>query len=136
MSASIYVSGDNDGNGHGDDDGGGYGHGGLRLWSRSGSGPRVGIGATKGGAVTLDTSHLEMSALNIFASANKRLMSVTPDTSHSPIAPCVPADQSPFCDSSRHAFTALWSTSLDLGSNFEAVEQPASDIVPHPNPYT
>ena len=78
----VCVSGDNDGNGYGDDDGGGYGHGGLRLWSRSGSGPRVGIGATKGGAVTLDTSHLEMSALKDDAEKNISSMLVTLDTSH------------------------------------------------------
>ena len=108
----VCVSGDNDGNGHGDDDGGGYGHSGLRLWSRSGSGPRVGIGATKGGAVTLDTSHLEMSALNILASENKRLMSVTPDTSHSPIAPCFRQSNLLFVTVqgmlSRHFGAPLW----------------------------
>ena len=39
-------------------------------------------------SVILDTSHFEISPLNDAALENKRLVSVTRDTSHSPIGPC------------------------------------------------
>ena len=44
-------------------------------------------------------------------------MSVTPETSHSPISPCGPLEQSPSGDSSRHALNAPQSSSLDCGEN-------------------
>ena len=51
--------------------------------------------------VTPDTSHLEMSPLKLFASGttfpfalNNLLMSVTAETSHDPIGPCGPFEQS------------------------------------------
>ena len=43
-------------------------------------------------------------------------MSVTRDTSHSPIGPCGPWEQPPLGDSSRHAFTAMLSSVLDCGA--------------------
>ena len=45
------------------------------------------------------------------------LISVTLDTSHCPIGPCVPLEQSPFGNSLRHAFTAVLSSALDRGKN-------------------
>ena len=44
-------------------------------------------------------------------------MSVTLETSHSPINPCRPLVQSPFQDKSRHASTVLLSSGLDCGEN-------------------
>ena len=44
-------------------------------------------------------------------------MSVILDTSHSPIGPCGPLEQSPFGDSLRHASTALLSCTFDSGKN-------------------
>ena len=70
---------------------------------------------------TLDTSHFEMSALKdlalfkVLASSNILSMSVTRDTSHSPIGPCGPLGQSPFGDKFRHVRTALLSSALDCG---------------------
>ena len=65
--------------------------------------------------VTLDTSHFEMSPLNDFAEANMSNMSATPETSHDPIGPCEPLEQSespPF----RHALMAVWSCAFDFGA--------------------
>ena len=67
--------------------------------------------------VTLDTSHLEMSQLNIDASEKIPAMSVIVDTFHSPIGPCVSSEQSPFGDSCRHAPTAVLSTAFDAAKN-------------------
>ena len=39
------------------------------------------------------------------------------DTSHSPIVPCGPLEQSPFGDNFRHALTALLSSGLVSGEN-------------------
>ena len=44
-------------------------------------------------------------------------MSVTRDTSHSPMGPCGPVEQSPSGDSFRHSRTALLSSNLDSGEN-------------------
>ena len=44
-------------------------------------------------------------------------MSVTRDTSHSPIRPWGPFGQSPFGDSLRYVSTAFLSTALDCGEN-------------------
>ena len=44
-------------------------------------------------------------------------MSVILDTSHSPIGPCGPLEQSPFGDSLRHASTALLSCTFDSDKN-------------------
>ena len=68
-------------------------------------------------SVTLDTSHLDMSPMNLFAPGttsrlNNRLMSVTADTSQDPIGPCGPLEQSG--DSFRHSAMAAWSSALAL----------------------
>ena len=65
--------------------------------------------------VTLDTSHLEISPVNLFdagtASAlNNQLISVTADTFHEPIAPCGPLEQS--VDTFRHSLMAAWSSAF------------------------
>ena len=44
-------------------------------------------------------------------------MSVTRDTSHSPIGPCGPSEQSPLGDTLRHALRALSSSALEGGEN-------------------
>ena len=44
-------------------------------------------------------------------------MSVTLDTSHSPIGPCGPLEQPPFGNSFRHVSIALTSCNLDSGEN-------------------
>ena len=74
-------------------------------------------------SVTLDTSHLERSPLNLsapgtrllLASKNNWLMSVTAETSHDPIGPCGPLEQS--VDSLRHSTKASWSSDLDFGAH-------------------
>ena len=53
-------------------------------------------------------------------------MSVTLDTSHSPIGPCGPSEPSPLGDNLRHASTALLSSALDFGENTEVV---ATEVV-------
>ena len=65
--------------------------------------------------VTRDTSHLEMSALNDDAPANKDCKSVILDTSQVPIGPWELAEQSPSGDSCRQVSTANFSSSLDCG---------------------
>ena len=67
--------------------------------------------------VTLDTSHLEMSPLNLSAprtasGLNNSFISVTAETSHAPIGPCGPLEQS--LDSCRHSAMAAWSSALDF----------------------
>ena len=64
-----------------------------------------------------DKSHFEISALKNIALENMRLMSATRDTSHFPIGPCGPLEQSPLGDSLRHALTARLSSALDSGEN-------------------
>ena len=72
--------------------------------------------------VTLDTSHFERSPLNLFApgtrllfaSTNKLCISATAETSHDPIGPCGPLEQS--VDSFRHSTMAAWNSSLDFGA--------------------
>ena len=72
---------------------------------------------------TLDTSHLDISPLNLFApgtgmcfsSTNKLSISVTAETSHDPIGPCTPLEQS--LDSGRHFTMAPWSSGLDFRTN-------------------
>ena len=74
-----------------------------------------------------------MFASNDVAEENRRLMSVTRDTSHSPIAPCGPWSASPVGESSRYSSTALFSSALDRGENtrFEVViVQTVDDIDP------
>ena len=58
-----------------------------------------------------------MSASNNFAYENKRLMSVTRDTSQVPIAPYGVLKHPPFGDSLRHELTAFLSCNLDRGEN-------------------
>ena len=70
--------------------------------------------------VTLDTSHLEMTPVNLFALGttswlNNWLISVTAETSHDPIAPCRPLEQVVDSDSRRHFLMADWSSALDFG---------------------
>ena len=70
--------------------------------------------------VTLDTSHLEMSALNIgelifSLGSNKLFISVTDDTSHDPMGPREPLEQS--VDIRRHSTKASLSSFLDAGTN-------------------
>ena len=58
-----------------------------------------------------------MSPSKNFAWANMRLMSLTRDTSQSPIGPFGPLEHSPFGDSLTHASTALLSCTRDRGEN-------------------
>ena len=64
---------------------------------------------------TLDTSHFEMSPLNNNAFENIRSMEVTRDTSHAPIGPYGPVEQSPSDENARHSFTAFLRPSFDCG---------------------
>ena len=79
--------------------------------------------------VIFDTSHLEMSPLNLFApgteSSLNNWMSTTADTSHDPIGPCGPLEQS--VDSRRHSAIAAWSSALDFGAH-PAVVNEVSDF--------
>ena len=74
-------------------------------------------------SVTCATSHCEMSPLKLVI-ANKWLISVTLDTSHSPIGPCTPVEQSPSEERRRHARTDFKSSNLDCGANTEIVVMP------------
>ena len=70
--------------------------------------------------VTLDTSHLEMSPLNLSVpettvESNTSFMSVTAETSQDPIGPCGPLEQS--VDSCRHSLMAARSSALDSGAH-------------------
>ena len=70
--------------------------------------------------VTLDTSHLEMSLLNLFvpgitSSLNNWRILVTAETSQDPIGPCGPLEHS--VDSFRHSKMAAWSSTLDFGGH-------------------
>ena len=60
--------------------------------------------------VTLDTSQLDMSPMNLFAlgtNLNNWLISVIAETSQDPIGPCGPLEQS--ADSFRHSLMVTWS---------------------------
>ena len=61
--------------------------------------------------IARDTSHLEMSELKDFAPEKISDMSVIADTSHSPIGPVGPFEQSPT------SWTAVRSSALDCGAN-------------------
>ena len=65
--------------------------------------------------VTLDTSHLEMSPLKVVAPENMLLISLSRDTSHSPIGPCGLSAQSFTEVSLRHDSTAILSSALERG---------------------
>ena len=67
--------------------------------------------------VTLDTSHLEMSPLNLlgFALKNNQVMSVTAATCQDPIGPCGPLEQS--VDRCRQELMAACSSALDFGAH-------------------
>ena len=70
--------------------------------------------------LTLDTSQLEISPLNLFdpgtnSSLNDWLISFTAETSQDPIGPCRPVKQS--ADSSRHSSMAAWSSVLEIGAH-------------------
>ena len=68
--------------------------------------------------VTLDTSHVEISPVNLFAPGTEsqlsnQLISVTAETFHDLISPCGPLEQS--ADSFRHSLRATWSSVFDFG---------------------
>merc|ERR1719201_653007 len=65
--------------------------------------------------VTLRTFHLDRSRLKDLALENILSMLVTWDTSHTPIGPCGPVEQSPTGDRLRHALTAAMRCSLWRG---------------------
>ena len=79
-------------------------------------------------SLTLNTFHFEISPLNDPAPMKMELMSMILDTSHSPIAPCGPAEQSPFGDNFRHAVTLFLSASLVCGENTDSPTQEFSEI--------
>ena len=69
--------------------------------------------------VTLDTSHLERSPLNLLAPLisspkNNSLMSVIAETSQDPIGPCGSLEQSK-SDAFRHAAMTALSSAFDFG---------------------
>ena len=64
---------------------------------------------------TLDTFHFETEPMNAGANEKIKDMLLTLDTSHSPIGPCGPVEQSPFGDNFRHASMALLSSDFDCG---------------------
>ena len=65
--------------------------------------------------VTLDTSHFEISALKEYLLVNMELMSVTRDTSHSPIGPNA-LGHFPTDEACKHVSTAALSSALDFGA--------------------
>ena len=67
-------------------------------------------------AVTLDTSHRDMSPLNELGtpSKNSQLISVTAEISQDPIGPCRPLEQSE--ESFRHSVMAAFTSVLDFGA--------------------
>ena len=65
-------------------------------------------------SVTRDTFHFETSPRKVEES-NTLVMSVNLDTSHSPIGPLGPPEQSSLRDSLMHAFTAVASSEFDRG---------------------
>ena len=68
-------------------------------------------------SVTLDTSHSTISSSKNVAPMKMEFISVTPETCHSPIGPCGPSEQSPSGDNFRQVVTALWSSILVCGEN-------------------
>merc|ERR1719487_2354077 len=70
-------------------------------------------------SVTRPTSQFEMSALKELAESNIEFISVTFDTSHVPIGPYGPLEQS--VDSLRHASTASLSSVRVFGENTDEV---------------
>ena len=74
-------------------------------------------------SVTLDTSHFDMSPLNVFElvtgfcfeSKSNQLMSVTAETCHDLVGPCGPLEQS--LDSFRHSTMAAWSSAFEFGAH-------------------
>ena len=69
--------------------------------------------------LTLDTSHSEISPVNLFdaGTLNNQLISVTADTFHDPIAPCGPLEQS--LDTFRHSLMAAWSCAFGANTVVE-----------------
>ena len=72
-------------------------------------------------SVTADTSHFDRSWLKADARKNMSSISVTADTSQSPIGPCGPSEQSPIGEYLMHLFTASLNSSLDCGLNAAVV---------------
>ena len=68
-------------------------------------------------SVTCPTFHVDRSWLNDLASENIEFKLVTWDTSHSPIGPYGPVEQSPTGDSLKHASAAALRSSLSCGKN-------------------
>ena len=66
-------------------------------------------------SVTLETSHFEISPLNLSASENNCRVLGTLDTSQDPIGPCKLLEQS--VDTLVHSITAVWSCALSFGAN-------------------
>ena len=80
-------------------------------------------------SVTRDTSHFDMSLLKDAAPRNMALISVTLDTSHFPIAPYGPSEQSPSEDTStRQMVMALLSSAMDFGENKNSPAQKFGEI--------
>ena len=79
-------------------------------------------------SVTRDTSHLEILLLNCVAPMKRSLISATLDTSHSLIGPRASREQSPLCDSLRHASMALLSFAFDGGENADRSVQEFGEI--------
>ena len=66
---------------------------------------------------TFETSQFEMSLLKDAAPMKTPLISVNLDTSHAPIDPCGPSEQSPFGDDFAQLVKAVLSSALDCGEN-------------------
>ena len=67
--------------------------------------------------VTFATFQFEMSALKVRIPENTPLMSVTNDTSHVPIAPFGPAEQTPSADTFTQVRVAVTRAFLSFGVN-------------------
>ena len=67
-------------------------------------------------SATFDTSHFEMSPLNLLADKKILFILVIVDTSQDPIGPCGVCERS-LEDSLRHVSTALLSSCFDRGEN-------------------
>ena len=74
-------------------------------------------------SVTFETSHFDMSPLNDSPPMKMALMSVILDTSHSPIGPCSPSEQSSSTES-RRVMTALLSSFWECGENTDSSPNP------------
>ena len=78
---------------------------------------------------TREISHFEMSLLKDAAPRNMAFVSVTLDTSHSPIGPCGPSEQSPSGANFRQIVTAFLSSAWNCGENRNWPAQEFGEIV-------